>query len=133
MDNISVNWDDECATMLRLDIKGSWLWQEIYDAHEHMWQMVEARGVDTTLVYNLNHVAWHQYPIHSVVVPMHNVYRMHHPCVVQVVAITGSQSVFVRSMVQMLLRQLPELRTLCLAHDLDEARLIAAQVATSSP
>lgn len=127
MDDIIVAWDDQCSTMLRMEIAGSWLWQEVYDAHDRIWQMVEDRGVTTTLVYNLNPLAWHQYPIHSVVAPMQNVYKMHHPNIIQVIAITGSQSVFVRSMVQMLLRQLPQLRTLYLAHDLDEAREIAAQ------
>jgi len=132
MNEIVVTWDDQCATMLRMDVMGSWLWQEVYDAHERIWRLIEERGVETTLVYNLNHVAWHQYPIHSVVSPMQRVYKMHHPKVVQVIAITGSQSVFVRSMVQMLLRQLPQLNTLFLAHDLDEARQIAGRVASSS-
>ncbi|MCL4250122.1 MAG: hypothetical protein KJ065_18385 [Anaerolineae bacterium] len=128
MIGISVLWDERADNMLRMDISGTWLWPDIYDAHRQAWEMVEQTGRPATLVYNLDLFAWHQYPIHSVVVPMQNVYKMHHPNVIQVIAITGTQSVFVRSMVQMLLRQLPQLHTLSLARDLNEARQITAQV-----
>jgi hypothetical protein len=132
MSGIFVTWDEICDTMLRMDIVGIWQWQDVYEAHEGAWQMTEARATAVTLVYNLDLLAWHQYPIHNVVGPMQNVYKMHHPNVLQVVAVTGNQNVFVRSMVQMLLRQLPQLQTLRLARDLNDARQIAAQVATLS-
>ncbi|MBE0689018.1 MAG: hypothetical protein IH587_02705 [Anaerolineae bacterium] len=131
MNGIFVTWDEVCDTMLRMDIVGLWQWQEVYDAHEGAWQMVEARGTAVTIVYNLDLLAWHQYPIHNIVGPMQNVYKMHHPNVEHVIAITGNQNVFVRSMVQMLLRQLPQLQTLSLVRNLDDARQIAAQVSSS--
>ena len=127
MIGISVLWDERADNMLRMDISGTWLWQEVYDAHLQAWDMVEQAGRPATLVYNLDLFAWHQYPIHNVIVPMHNVYKMHHPQVVRVIAITGNQSIYVRTLVHMFVRYIPQLHQLSLARDLNDARQITTQ------
>jgi hypothetical protein len=119
--SVQMGWYDDSRTILQIEIRGAWKWEEIMHALQDVWQSANSVGHPVALLYLLDHVAWRSYPLQDLVTHLRMVYQLQPRHISPVVAVAQGQIQFVQMLYQSLRPAVPQLRDTYIVSDINAA------------